>query len=86
MRAARAGTVIGAGFDAGGYGNVVEISHGFGVTTFYAHLSRITVRRGERVPAGERVGTVGSTGLSTGPHLHFEVRLRGAMLDPLTGL
>jgi murein DD-endopeptidase MepM/ murein hydrolase activator NlpD len=86
VRAARAGTVIGAGFDAGGYGNVVHISHGFGVTTFYAHLSRITVRRGERVAGGERVGTVGSTGHSSGPHLHFEVRLRGAMLDPLTGL
>ncbi len=86
VRAARAGTVIGAGFNAGGYGNAVEISHGLGVATFYAHLSRITVRRGERVAGGERVGTVGSTGFSTGPHLHFELRLRGALLDPLTGL
>jgi murein DD-endopeptidase MepM/ murein hydrolase activator NlpD len=86
VRAARAGTVIGAGYDAGGYGNVVHISHGLGVTTFYAHLRRITVRRGEWVVGGERVGTVGSTGFSTGPHLHFELRLRGAMLDPRTGL
>jgi murein DD-endopeptidase MepM/ murein hydrolase activator NlpD len=86
VRAARAGTVLGAGYDAGGYGNVVHISHGLGVTTFYAHLRRITVRRGEWVVGGERVGTVGSTGFSTGPHLHFELRLRGAMLDPRTGL
>ena len=56
VRAARAGTVIGAGYDSGGYGNVVHIAHGSGVTTFYAHLSRITVRRGEAASAGERVG------------------------------
>ena len=86
VRAARAGRVIGAGYDPGGYGNVVHIAHGSGITTFYAHLNRVTVRRGEGVVAGERVGTVGSTGFSSGPHLHFEVRLRGAMLDPLTGL
>ena len=86
VRAARAGTVIGAGYDPGGYGNIVHVAHGSGTTTFYAHLSRVTVRRHEAVVAGERVGTVGSTGLSTGPHLHFELRLRGAMLDPLTGL
>jgi murein DD-endopeptidase MepM/ murein hydrolase activator NlpD len=86
VRAARAGTVIGAGFDEGGYGNVVHVAHGLGVTSFYGHLSRVTVRRGEWVVGGERVGTVGSTGFSTGPHLHFELRLRGAMLDPLTGL
>ena len=86
VRAARSGTVIGAGYDPGGYGNVVQVAHGYGVTTFYSHLSRITVRRGERVGTLERVGTVGSTGFSSGPHLHFELRLRGAMLDPLTGL
>jgi murein DD-endopeptidase MepM/ murein hydrolase activator NlpD len=86
VRAARAGTVIAAGYDPGGYGNIVRIAHGSGTTTFYAHLSRVTVRRGERVAAGERVATVGSTGFSSGPHLHFEVWLRGAMLDPLTGL
>jgi murein DD-endopeptidase MepM/ murein hydrolase activator NlpD len=86
VRAARTGIVTSAGYDAGGYGNVVHVAHGLGVTTFYAHLSRITVRRGERVAGGERIGTVGSTGFSSGPHLHFELRLRGAMLDPLTGL
>ena len=86
VRAARAGTVIGAGYDPGGYGNVVHIAHGSGVTTFYAHLNRITVLRGESASAGERVGTVGSTGFSSGPHLHFEVRLRGAALDPMSGL
>ncbi len=86
VRAARAGTVVAAGYDAGGYGNIVQIAHGLGVTTMYAHLSRIGVRRGRWVPAGRRIGRVGSTGFSTGPHLHFEVRLRGAMVDPLTGL
>lgn len=52
----------------------------------YAHLSQVLVRRGQRVATGTVVGRVGSTGLSTGPHLHFELRLRGAALDPLTGL
>jgi len=52
----------------------------------YAHLSRIDVRLGQRVDAGSRVGLVGATGNATGPHLHFEVRLRGAAIDPLTAL
>jgi murein DD-endopeptidase MepM/ murein hydrolase activator NlpD len=51
----------------------------------YGHLSSITVRRGQRVATGTLVGRVGSTGLSTGPHLHFEVRVRGASIDPVTG-
>jgi murein DD-endopeptidase MepM/ murein hydrolase activator NlpD len=84
--AARSGRVTWAGWWAGGYGNLVSIAHGNGVRTLYAHLSSIAVRRGQRVATGTRVGRVGSTGLSTGPHLHFEVRLRGASVDPATGL
>lgn len=86
VRAARSGRVVGAGYDPGGYGNLVTIADGWGVTTLYAHLSRIAVTPGQAVGTGSRVGSVGSTGLSTGPHLHFEVRLRGASIDPLTGL
>jgi peptidoglycan hydrolase-like protein with peptidoglycan-binding domain len=86
VRAARAGRVALAGWNAGGYGYVVVIGHGSGVYTWYAHLSRVLARRGEIVRAGSRVGTVGSTGSSTGPHLHFEVRYRRAATDPLTAL
>jgi murein DD-endopeptidase MepM/ murein hydrolase activator NlpD len=80
--AARAGTVTWASWRNGGYGNLVSIAHGGGVRTMYAHLSSIALRRGARVSAGTLVGRVGSTGLSTGPHLHLELRLRGAALDP----
>lgn len=82
VRAARSGRVVFAGWDAGGYGMLVVLGHGRGVTTWYAHLSRILVGRGERVGAGERIGRVGATGLATGPHLHFEVRVRGAAVRP----
>ena len=58
------------------------IRHGQGMTSWYAHLSRIAVRRGQCVAAGAFIGRVGSTGRSTGPHLHFELRLRGAAVDP----
>ncbi len=71
-----------AGWDAGGYGMLVVLRHGRGLTTWYAHLSRILVGRGERVGVGERIGRVGATGLATGPHLHFEVRDRGAAVRP----
>jgi murein DD-endopeptidase MepM/ murein hydrolase activator NlpD len=86
VRAARSGRVSFAGWDDGGYGRLVLIAHGRGTYTWYAHLSRISVTRGQRVVAGSRVGAVGSTGNSTGPHLHFEVRVRGAAVDPLTAL
>ena len=84
--AARSGRVTWAGWWAGGYGNLVSVALGSGVRTMYAHLSSIAVRRGQRVATGTLLGRVGSTGLSTGPHLHFELRLRGAAIDPLTGL
>jgi peptidoglycan hydrolase-like protein with peptidoglycan-binding domain len=69
-----------------GYGFLVIVDHGQGERTFYAHLSRIDVKVGVFVGQGVRVGLVGSTGDATGPHLHFEVRVRGAAVNPLTGL
>jgi murein DD-endopeptidase MepM/ murein hydrolase activator NlpD len=67
----------------GGYGNVVQVQHGNSRSTLYAHLSRIDVRTGQRIEQGARIGAVGSTGWSTGPHLHFEFRVNGAHQDPL---
>ena len=66
-----------------GYGNVVQIKHGNERSTLYAHLSRIDVRKGQRVEQGQRVGAVGMTGWTTGPHLHFEFRVDGQHQDPL---
>ena len=82
VRAAGAGTVVRAGW-AGGYGRMVEVEHGNGLTTRYAHMSRIRVARGDKVETGDVVGEVGSTGRSTGPHLHYEVRRDGVPVDPL---
>lgn len=69
-----------------GYGNLVIIDHGGGVTTRYAHMSRIDVKSGQMVKAGQRIGTVGSTGASSGAHLHLEVRVREEAVDPLPWL
>jgi murein DD-endopeptidase MepM/ murein hydrolase activator NlpD len=66
-----------------GYGNVIEIDHGKGNTTLYAHLSRIDVQRGQFVQRGQRIGAVGSSGWATGPHLHFEFKEKGVQRDPL---
>lgn len=77
------GTVTRAGVERG-YGNVVEVSHGNGIVTKYAHCSRILVKRGQRVTRGQMIATVGNTGLSTGPHLHYEIHVNGRVVDPLT--
>jgi murein DD-endopeptidase MepM/ murein hydrolase activator NlpD len=81
--AAGVGTTIFAGWNTGGYGNLVVVQHRLGYTTWYAHLSRITSWVGEQVSGGTRLGYVGSTGYSTGPHLHFEVRRWNTPIDPL---
>lgn len=81
VRSTGAGTVTHAGW-AGGYGNMVEVDHGNGVTTRYGHLSSIAVGEGDHVTAGEVLGRSGSTGRSTGPHLHYEVRLDDHPIDP----
>jgi murein DD-endopeptidase MepM/ murein hydrolase activator NlpD len=86
VAAAASGRVTYAGWLPGGWGYAVSIAHGEGVRTLYAHLSRVDVRVGASIRTGSRVGLVGSTGYATGPHLHFEVRLRGAAVDPLTAL
>jgi len=76
------GRVIRAGYQAGGYGNFIEVKHPNGMTSLYAHLSRIGVVKGERVGTEQVIGRVGSTGFSTGPHLHFEVRRAGQQVNP----
>ena len=80
--AARTGIVTVARW-LSGYGNTVAIRHKLGTSTLYAHLSAIFVRPGQRVAVGQPVGRVGATGSATGPHLHFELRVRGAPIDPL---
>jgi murein DD-endopeptidase MepM/ murein hydrolase activator NlpD len=82
VEAAGRGCASFVGYDPGGYGNLVVITHRLGVVTMYAHLSHIYVHRGQCVVGHRRIGKVGSTGLSTGPHLHFEIRVRGAAVDP----
>ncbi|MCB0996308.1 MAG: peptidoglycan DD-metalloendopeptidase family protein [Acidimicrobiales bacterium] len=79
--AAKDGVVISAGWQ-GGYGNAVVIQHDGNVATLYGHMSSIAVRVGQTVTAGEQIGAVGSTGMSTGPHLHFETRVNGVPQDP----
>ncbi len=80
--AANKGTVLVAGWQ-GDYGNAVIIDHGGGISTLYAHSSKVLVSKGDKVEAGDTIAKVGSTGLSTGPHLHFEVRKDGKLTNPL---
>ena len=78
-----AGVVRFSGNKANGYGNMVEVDHGYGHVTRYAHASRLMVRAGARVKRGDVIALVGSTGLTSGPHLHYEVEVNGRQVDPL---
>jgi len=85
IRAVAGGLVVIAG-DCGGYGNCVVIDHGTSLATLYGHMHQVQVRPGDTVVEGDVIGPLGSTGRSTGPHLHFEVRLRGVPIDPVPTL
>ncbi|MDP3488355.1 MAG: peptidoglycan DD-metalloendopeptidase family protein [Bacillota bacterium] len=78
---AASGVVRMAGYN-GGYGNVIFVDHGYGFSTVYAHLSKLNVKIGQQVTKGQLIGLVGSTGASTGPHLHYEVRVNGIAVNP----
>src|SRR6476619_4401435 len=85
IHAAADGVVISAGWNDGGYGNLVKIQHPNGSVTFYAHNQKVLVRQGQQVHKGEIIAELGSTGNSTGPHCHFEIRPQGeAAVNPLT--
>lgn len=81
--AALDGKVIMAGYNNGGYGNLIVIEHGNNIETYYAHLSEIYVSTGDNVEKGDVIGAIGSTGYSTGPHLHFELRVDGSRVNPM---
>ena len=82
--AAKSGTVLTSAYNAGGYGNYVVVRHSSGNTTLYAHLSSRSVKEGDSVKQGQVVGLVGSTGRSTGNHLHYEIRVNDVRIDPVT--
>ena len=82
VKASIEGTVIYAEYNNGGYGNLIKVEHEGGMTTYYAHLSKIYVKPGDKVKAGDLIGAIGSTGFSTGPHLHFELRVNGEPVNP----
>ena len=77
------GTVSEAGYNSGGYGNLIKLDHGRGIETRYGHLSRILVSPGQRIARGQIIGRMGSTGRSTGSHLHYEVRIDGRAVNPI---
>ena len=82
IRAPAAGRVIYAG-RKGSFGKFIEINHGWGILTRYAHLNKIYVSVGDRVKLNQKIGTLGNTGRSTGPHLHYEIRVNGTRRNPL---
>jgi murein DD-endopeptidase MepM/ murein hydrolase activator NlpD len=82
IQASGDGVVSEAGWHSG-YGNCVRVSHGYGYETWYAHMSRMTVHVGEKVKKGQKIGEVGDTGVSTAPHLHYEVHYKGAPINPI---
>jgi murein DD-endopeptidase MepM/ murein hydrolase activator NlpD len=82
IEAPAAGIVTDAGWESG-YGNTVTIEHGFGIETKFAHASKLLVHTGQRVSRGQRIALVGNSGLATGPHLHYEVHVKGRPVDPL---
>jgi murein DD-endopeptidase MepM/ murein hydrolase activator NlpD len=77
------GTVLRSGWNSGGYGNLVEIDHGRGITTRYGHMSAVLVSPGQHITRGQQIGRMGSTGRSTGNHLHYEVRIDGKAVNPI---
>ena len=77
------GIIIRADYSSGGYGNIIIISHGFGYESYYAHLSKILVKPGQKVKRGDLIGLVGNTGRSTAPHLHYEIRINGKPVNPV---
>jgi len=77
------GTVVRAGWNSGGYGNLIEIDHGRGITTRFGHLSAILVHPGDHITRGQQIARMGSTGRSTGSHLHYEVRIDGRPVNPI---
>ena len=81
VRAPADGIVSYVGYD-GGYGKLVSIDHGYGVVTRYGHNAQIHVKLGQRIKRGEKISSVGNTGRSTGPHLHYEVRVNDVPVDP----
>jgi murein DD-endopeptidase MepM/ murein hydrolase activator NlpD len=83
---AAAGGVVKRAGERGGYGNAVEIDHGNGLTTLYAHAQQLSVQPGDTIAEGQALGLVGQTGKATGPHLHFEVRVQGKPIDPRRAL
>jgi murein DD-endopeptidase MepM/ murein hydrolase activator NlpD len=77
------GTISEAGYNSGGYGNLIKVDHGRGIETRYGHLSAILVSPGQRITRGQVIGRMGSTGRSTGSHLHYEVRIDGRAVNPI---